>query len=143
MKTWKIFAIVLFMVAFMGILNSTFAVEVPNEGGGGDTSVLGFISRYTDLTFGGKCAELNQKGVPDIKGVFCVIGKTINLLIGMAGAVAVAYLVYGGFLYMASGGDMKQLETARAAITYSIFGLLIILGSIFIIDTVMRSLGVF
>lgn len=76
----------------------------------------------------------------EIAGIFCVVGKVINLLIGVVGAVAVLYMVYGGIMYMASGGDMKQLESAKAAITYSLLGLAITIGAILVVNTILAGL---
>ncbi|MEX1061874.1 MAG: hypothetical protein WEC39_02095 [Patescibacteria group bacterium] len=73
----------------------------------------------------------------EIAGIFCIVGKVINLLLGVIGAVAVALVAYGGIMYMVSGGDEKQLGTAKATITYAILGLLIVLGSIFIVNNIL------
>ena len=76
----------------------------------------------------------------EIAGIFCIIAKAINLLLLIAGAIAIALLVYGGIMYMASGGDEKQLGNAKAAVTYSIMGLLIILGAILLVNVVLGGL---
>jgi hypothetical protein len=49
-------------------------------------------------------------------------------------------LVYGGLQYMISGGDEKAITAAKSTVQYSVFGLLVILGAILIINTVISTL---
>ena len=50
-------------------------------------------------------------------------------IIGLVGGLAVLFLVYGGFQYMTSSGNPKQVETAKKTITYAIIGLVIVVLS--------------
>lgn len=100
---------------------------------GGDGGAEGVIQSFLDINFSNCSLE-------EIEGIFCIAAKTINLLLGIAGGVAILFFVYGGIMYMMSGGDEKQLGNAKAAITYSVLGLLIILGAIFIVNTILAGL---
>ena len=119
------------LVASLGILlgfrSAAFAASSQN-----------LIERYLDITLGsGPCAAGD---VPQITGIFCIIAKSINLLLGLVGGVALAMLLYGGLIYMISGGDQKQLTTAKSILTYAVLGLLIVLGAILAIDTLLFGL---
>lgn len=102
----------------------------------------GVIDNYLGITVGQACAALTQDP-PKIEGIFCVLGRTIDILLGLIGGVSLLFLVFGGLQYMASGGDEKALTAAKAAITYSVLGLIIVLFTVLGMDILLRFLGVF
>lgn len=58
-----------------------------------------------------------------------------------AGAFVVAgVLIYGGILYLTSGGNVKRINSAREKIRYSFLGLLILLSSFLILNTINPQL---
>jgi hypothetical protein len=57
------------------------------------------------------------------------IGYLLKRLLEITGAVFLAYLLYGGFLWMFSQGESKKIETAKNVIFWAITGLVIILSS--------------
>lgn len=75
--------------------------------------------------------------------LFCnlvdILTSTIDILLKVGAGVALLFVMIGGIQYMASGGDEKALSSARKTITYSIAGLVVILGSILAIN-VLRSI---
>jgi amino acid transporter len=60
--------------------------------------------------------------------------------LGLAGLIAVAMLVYGGFRYITSAGNEDIAKDAKRTITNSIIGLIIIILS-FVIVTVVTNLA--
>ena len=50
-----------------------------------------------------------------------------------AGAVAVILAIYAGIKLGMSGGDPKQVQAARAILTYALIGLVVVLSSFAII----------
>jgi hypothetical protein len=54
--------------------------------------------------------------------------------LGIAGGVAFVLIVYGGFLYMTSGGDKQKVTAAKELLTAAISGLLLIIFSVFLLD---------
>lgn len=78
--------------------------------------------------------------VPSIADILCVLGNTISVLVGIAGGVALLFLLYGGIQYMISGGDEKALGTAKSTITYSLLGLVIVILAVFVINQVLGLL---
>jgi len=93
------------------------------------------LNRYLQGLSGGTCPQ------DEITGIFCVLANLIDKMFAVAAFVALMFFVYGGFQYMASGGDPKALTTAKATISYSVLGLVLILGAVLIINTILVNLG--
>ena len=67
-----------------------------------------------------------------------VLGKVINIIFVLAVVIALFYLIYGGFKWLTSGGDSKQVDAARQHIIAAIIGLIIIFLSYFILNFVVK-----
>ncbi len=79
----------------------------------------------------GGCVDAN--GVASLKCLPVVFSNIVRAGLMFAGTVALFLLIWGGFLYVRSGGDPKQTQSARQMITYAILGLILILSSFGII----------
>ena len=55
-----------------------------------------------------------------------LIGRIINIVVGMVGAIALLMFIYGGFLWLTSAGDSKRIDTGKKTLTWAILGLGII-----------------
>jgi len=69
-----------------------------------------------------------------------LIGKIIKVILGFLGIVAVCLVLYGGFLYMTSGGEQEKVADAKKYITNALIGLVIILLSYSIVAFVMSRI---
>lgn len=69
-----------------------------------------------------------------------IIGTVVNILLGLAVAVAVIFLIIGGYQYMTSGGDKMAVSDARGKITSSIVGLIIALAAYFLIKLLLGKI---
>ncbi len=95
---------------------------------------------------------INMKGV-DIKGlsgtftVFDTFGDVVNVIVrnGMviAGVICLIILVLGGFRYImaAGGGDAKQMESGKKAITGAVIGLVLIVFAVWIVQIIKTITG--
>jgi len=63
-----------------------------------------------------------------------------NLAIRVMGIIALGVLVWGGFLYLTSGGDVNQKEQAKEKISGAFLGLLVFLFSYLILYTINPKL---
>lgn len=54
------------------------------------------------------------------------IMSVINYVLIFVGVLALAYLVYGGFLYITAGGDSGQVDKAKSSIINAIIGIVVI-----------------
>lgn len=72
-----------------------------------------------------------------------VFSNVFGWFVGVAGIVAVIFLIYGGVMYITSAGDASKLTTAKRAILYSLIGLAIVGLSeailAFVVNTVDKS----
>lgn len=56
-----------------------------------------------------------------------VIVRIINAALGFLGIIVVLLVLYGGYLWMTSGGDERKVETAKKVLKNSVIGLIIII----------------
>jgi hypothetical protein len=70
-----------------------------------------------------------------------IVGRVIGFLLEMAAVVALGFVVYGGIMYIASGGDEKALSNAKGTVTSALLGFVLILGAILIINTLCNVMG--
>ncbi len=66
----------------------------------------------------------------------------IELLLGLGGVVAMIGIIVGGYKYIASGGNPEMAEQGKAALLYSVIGLVVILISVIFVRFLMTQLGV-
>lgn len=74
--------------------------------------------------------------------IFSTIGRAANFLIRMAGIIAVAMIVVGGFMMVLSAGDSGRLTTGKNFVKNAIFGLILVLVSFLIVNSLLLLLGV-
>lgn len=71
-----------------------------------------------------------------------VLSNVIFALLLFAGAVAVLFLIIGGFRYVISTGNPEQVEGAKKTILYAILGLIIIFVAFVLVRLIQSYLGV-
>ncbi len=64
-----------------------------------------------------------------------IIKTILNLAFGLAGLIAVFYLIYGGYLYITSGGG-EGAENAKKTILNAVIGLIVILVAFALVNFV-------
>lgn len=70
-----------------------------------------------------------------------LIGYMIQGVLGVVGALALFYLVWGGIFWMTSGGNSDKVKKGKDAIVWSIFGLAIIFFSYALVNFVLGSIA--
>jgi hypothetical protein len=65
-----------------------------------------------------------------------------SLLLYLAGALAIGYLMFGGIKWITSRGDKVAVESARRHIVAAVIGLVVVVSAFFILQVVFRILGV-
>jgi len=66
-----------------------------------------------------------------------IVLKVVNYALGFLGLVAVIMIIFGGFLYVTSAGEQEGIDKGKKILMYSIVGIVIILLSFAIINTVL------
>jgi len=87
-------------------------------------TMLGCITSGTSVGFTGKT------GAPSF------VQALLNVIFSLAGGFAFLYLMYGGFIVLTSQADPERLNYGRRLIYGAIVGLIITLGSVFIVNLI-------
>jgi uncharacterized membrane protein len=54
-----------------------------------------------------------------------LVGVVVNALLFILGAISVLVIIIGGFRYVTSMGDAKNIESAKNTILYAVIGLIV------------------
>lgn len=71
----------------------------------------------------------------------CVLIAISKYGLTIVGALVLLFFIYGGFVYLTSGGSQERITSGKNILVNSVIGLLIILASAIIIDFTMKALG--
>lgn len=82
----------------------------------------------------GLVAPTGLKGPTTLAGLITIV---TNLLLGIAGAVAVIFIIIGGIQYTTSGGSEDKTRTAKSTITNAVIGLIITILAFVIVNFVI------
>ncbi len=85
-------------------------------------------------------------GVPTPPGtaqgdLAAVILRIINYVLAIVGVIALAYLVYGGFMYITSAGNEDRVEAAKQIIINAVIGIIVIGVAAAVVNFVIRGVG--
>ncbi|MDP3685910.1 MAG: pilin [bacterium] len=80
------------------------------------------------------------KGLPEGE-LPSLIAQIVKISLLLVGVVALGFVVYGGFRYITSRGDEREVEEAKNTITYAVVGIIVIGLAYAIIDFVFRAFG--
>ena len=69
------------------------------------------------------------------------VAGIINIALGFLGVIAVALIIYGGFLWMTSNGNSDKIQKAKLLIISALIGLAIITSAFIIARFVLNALG--
>lgn len=69
-----------------------------------------------------------------------VFRQVTNVILYIAGVIAVIMLIVGGIKYVVSGGDSKKVTDAKNTVLYAIIGLVICFLAFAIVNFVIASL---
>ena len=65
--------------------------------------------------------------------------NVINFVAGFLGLIAMAIIIYGGFLYVTAAGQEDQASKGKKSVTYAVIGIILILGSYAIVNTILLA----
>ena len=64
----------------------------------------------------------------------------INILLYIAGTIAVVFVIIGGYLYVTSGGNEEQAEKGKKTLINAILGVVVIVLSYVVINVLVNLL---
>lgn len=71
-----------------------------------------------------------------------LIGRIINALLGIVGSIALLMFVYGGFMWLTSGGAEDKIKKGKETLVWASLGLVIIFSAYALLNFVLtRALG--
>ncbi|MFO0704672.1 MAG: hypothetical protein U0517_01705 [Candidatus Andersenbacteria bacterium] len=108
----------------------------PTGGGTGNPPTGGGTGNPVNCPAGQVCPPSNLP-TGSLEGI---VTNVINWGLGIAGTVAVLMLVVGGFMYITAAGDERRLDRAKAIVRGAITGVIIILISAIIVNTLNYAL---
>lgn len=72
--------------------------------------------------------------------LYQTIGSIIKIILSLLGVVAIVLVIYGGFKWMTSGGNEKDVEAAKGILLSGAIGFVIILSAYALSSFVIGSL---
>lgn len=78
-------------------------------------------------------------GFANSKTLMGLLTEILKYLLYLAGAIAVLFIVIGGFQYITSSGDEEQAEKGRKTLTNAIIGLVVVIMSYAIIQIITNA----
>jgi len=84
--------------------------------------------------------EAGGTGLPNQARISEILITIINILLAIAGLVAVIFLIVGGFRYITAGGNEEASEAAKKTITNAIIGIVIIILAFVIVRVISNAL---
>ena len=82
--------------------------------------------------------------VPQVTGIndiWLIVAAVIELLLRLAGLIAVFMVIVGGVKYMTSEGSPEDTAKGRSTIIYSLVGLMISVSAALIVTFIAKRLG--
>ncbi len=85
--------------------------------------------------------QIDQNSALTGSSPMIIVARIINVSLGFLGIAAVLIVMYGGYIYLTSGGNEEKITIAKKILINGTIGLVIILSSWAIASFVLRSLG--
>jgi hypothetical protein len=84
------------------------------------------------------CGRRDQgpNGACEFSDLWEMVYRVVNYLIGMAGFVAIFFIVWGGVQMLLSGGNMTAVQEAKSTVWHAILGLILTLLAYLIVGYV-------
>ncbi len=136
------FFVVLSLGSFSQVAQADFCADISSEFGG----FLECDEKFTSFSaFRGGIQTPDGSGLdPSLTQTDSAQDFVLNLAnfaLSFLGMIAILVIIYSGFLYVTSAFDDSQAESAKNNIKYSIYGIIVILASYAIVNTVIQAPG--
>ncbi|MEK7516108.1 MAG: pilin [Patescibacteria group bacterium] len=82
---------------------------------------------------------INPLGAATIQAL---IGNLIKGALGIVGSVALVIFIYGGFLWLTSGGNPEKITKGKSTMVWGTIGLAVILFAYTLVQFVFQALGI-
>ncbi len=82
-------------------------------------------------------AVTTPSNLPQYTADTTTVQNVFNVILALAGATAVAFIVFGGIKYILSQGEPAKVNAAREAILYACIGLIVVMLSFVLVNYVI------
>lgn len=142
----KILLILLFASALFAPAASPVHAQPIMDNDGCDCSLCDCGSGACSSPAGGNDEQANRClkyccGDYELNDMVLLLVRISDFVLGIVGSLALLFIVYGGVLFLVSGGNQETVAKGKKAITGAVIGLILVFLSFTIINFVMTSLG--
>ena len=126
----KYFSFLLGAFLFLMLVFS-FAPSVSAAANGQADNTSGGVNGQADNT-GGPCGTSSPSTLCNplhTTDPYVLIGRIIGVILGLVGSLALVMFIYGGIIWMTSGGSADKVKKGREAILWSVIGMAVIFAS--------------
>jgi hypothetical protein len=132
----------LFQYAVLALVSSlTFVATSPAAPSASaacaERPLLTFPAWYKGLSLDDSCNIEDFK----LNDIWVIVMNIIEILIQVVAYVSTAFIIWGGFKYIKSEGDPGKISEAKAAILNAIYGLVIALASVAIVEFIQGRIA--
>ena len=138
--------VVLTFVLAFGLINNVSAVNDANTGNNANAGNNTEKVSCPKGSLRGENAEVDSLSECNLAekhagsdNLMKTLNTIISVVVGVLSLLAVAMIVYGGFMYTTSAGDASKIKKAKDTITYGVIGLVIALLAFAIVNFVLKS----
>lgn len=71
--------------------------------------------------------------------IITIIARVIKFVLGIVGVLALIMIIYGGILWMTSGGNVEQVKKGKNTLVWAILGLAIVFFAYSIVTFVIKK----
>jgi len=96
------------------------------------------IAALKDMCDTGLCETNTETGFNSNLPYF--IGNIIRALLGLLGVLILIFILYGGYLWLVSGGNEQMITKAKGILTNAFIGLIIVLAAMAITTFIMQGI---
>ena len=128
-----------FFVFLLIALFFPLSIALAQTGTGSNTG--GNTGTGSNPCAGGSVCINNPLAAGGIDSPQTLIGKVINSILGVVGSLALVMFVYGGLLWMTSGGSAEQVKKGRDILIWAAIGLVIIFSAYGLVRFVIQGVG--
>lgn len=73
--------------------------------------------------------------------VTTILGNIVNSALGIMGGLVLLMIVWGGFTWLTGMGNPEKIKAGTNTITWAVLGAVVVLGSYFLLNLVLKALS--
>lgn len=87
-----------------------------------------------------KYVNATDSDIPKVALDQAQVSSLVGAVLGIAGVVAIIFIIIGGYKYVVSQGNPQEVQKAKETIIYALVGLVIVMMAFTIVQFVTRNL---